>query len=732
MADSGRMEGPGDNEVRFWLREINLAEKREQHWREEARDVLSIYEADQNTPFNVLYSNTETLLPAVYNATPRPVVSRRYDDPDPLGLVAGMAARRLLEFSLDNPDREYEGFDSLMSSAVLSALLPGRGHVRFRYEAHVKPQGSPKPSKIAVDDPEEATEASAAGEMDTVAGEEEQAPLYECVSGHEVQWDEFLHGYARKWENVPWVAFEHQMTRQDLKANFPGVASKIELIGLEDEDTEAESRKEENNRGSIPTALVYEIWHKARRKVIFVSPSYKEGVLKRVDDPLGLSGFFPMPKPLQFTKKVGRLTPTTLYSFYKTQAKELNRLTIRIARIAEAIKVRGFYDSALKELGNLLDADDNTLLAAQNVAAMGDSPNLERYIWLVPIEKLVTVLSQLIQERHQVKQVIYEITGISDILRGSSVASETATAQKIKNQWGTMRLRRYQQAVQEYVRECLRIIAEIAGEKFSEETWAKVTGMKDVLPTAEKQQAAQMLQQARMQMSFQPPRTPEEQQAAQQQLAPIAMRAAQPSWEEVLGILRDDWGRAYRIDIETNSTVDPESTEDQKNIQELMTALGALVQSLGPVVEKGALPLGAFKAILLAVTRRFRFGPEIEKQLQAIPDQAPKQDDGEQIKAQVAMAQAQADMAQLKAEGQLKQQEMAMKMKEMERDMALKEREHQLRMEELELKMEAARQKAQTDIFVARQKAQAAQETAIVQAATQPKTPPKGNGRARV
>ena len=94
-----------------------------------------------------------------------------------------------------------------------------------------------------------------------------------------------------------------------------------------------------------------------------------------------------------------------------------------------------------------------------------------------PVEKLIVVLRELYEAREQAKRVIYEITGISDIIRGSTVASETATAQQIKSQWGTLRLKRLQKEVQRYARDLLRMMLEIASKKFSEATFAQMTGL---------------------------------------------------------------------------------------------------------------------------------------------------------------------------------------------------------------------------------------------------------------
>jgi hypothetical protein len=99
--------------VTFWLTEIAAAKKREKDYRKEGQEVLDIYcgKKVKETPYNILYSNTETLLPALYSAVPRPVVQRRFKDDDPLGKSAADAGRRVLEFLVDTNVEGYETFD---------------------------------------------------------------------------------------------------------------------------------------------------------------------------------------------------------------------------------------------------------------------------------------------------------------------------------------------------------------------------------------------------------------------------------------------------------------------------------------------------------------------------------------------------------------------------------------------------------------------------------------------
>lgn len=659
---SSETSAKANPKVRGWLNALSEADKREKDWRKDGSRLVTLYECGkaQEYQFNILYSNTETLAPALYNNLPRPVVQRRFKDEDPIGKVGSEVIQRSLEFLLDNDLGNYPSFDDMMQQSVLEALVPGRGVVRFKYDASF--------AEVAREEQAEATE----GKVEETKVTEEVS--YETVCGEVVPWNRFRHGYAKQWKDVPWVSFEHFMTKEELEKNFGELGLRVPLTisGQASEnlsEEEGEDKKLDDAEGA-KLGHVFEIWDKDERKVLFIAPALPETFLREVDDPLGLSGFFPMPKPLSFFGKIRSLVPVPLYLAYEEQAKELNRITVRINKIINALKVRGFYDSTLEGLEKVLQAEDNVLVPAENVAAMQQGQTLEKAIWLMPLEKLIAVLQQLYVQRQQVKQVIYEITGISDILRGASVASETATAQNIKNQWGTLRLKRMQKLVGKFVRDSLRVMAEIACTKLSPETLSQMTGLQ--YPTAEqKAQAQSILQQ--MQASL-PPGTPPPPQA--QELMTIA---AKPSWQDITSMLSNDLQRTYHIDIETNSTVDAEATEDKQNIGEFLNAVAQFLNGVGPLVMQGVMPFEAAKSILLAVTRRYRFGTEVEEQIRAMQPPKPQGQDG----AGEAAAKAKLELETSQQEAKLKQQEMLL-------DFNLKKMESEFKMQELQRKSELA------------------------------------------
>lgn len=627
-ADDSRGVKRPSEVVAFWMNEIAASKQREKDFRKDGERINAIYDGSKSatTPFNILFSNTETLLPALYSAVPRPLVQRRFKDADPIGRAAAMAGQRVLEFLVDTNVDGYETFDEAIRSATLDALLPGRGITCVKYDAEIGEMQPPEPETDVA--PEE--------------GEAEPTPYKksELVCLDTRSWNRVYYGYAKKWSKVPWIAYEEHIDRDEAVRLFgEKIAANIAFTASEDDDEDDKKKKSSDEKGARKTACIYQIWDKdGGKKLRYISPQYMDGYLKEIDDPLQLTGFFNQPKPIQFIEKANNLMPTALYVIYENQANELNEITRRINRVVKAIKAKAIYDGELgDDIKNLVEADDNMLVPSDKTSALSAEKGLQNAIWFWPVEQLIATLVQLYNAREQCKRVIYEITGISDIIRGSSVASETATAQNIKTQWGTLRLKRAQKEVQRYSRDLLRMMLEIAATKFSEETWAKMTGL-PFLTTAQRQEvdamAKTLMEQGQQVRALLPPgQPPQIPPHIQMQIKQVQADLAKPVWGQVLGMLKDDMQRAYRIDIETNSTVEPEAVEDQKNISDLMTALGQYLNGIGPMVAKGIMPFEVAQTMLLAITRRFRFGSEIEDQIKEMKA-PPPESDGKAAEAQ--------------------------------------------------------------------------------------------------
>ena len=224
---------------------------------------------------------------------------------------------------------------------------------------------------------------------------------------------------------------------------------------------------------------------------------------------------------------------------------------------------------------------------------------------------------------------------------------------------------------------------ELAASKFSEDTWAAMTGL-PFLVTPQVQQLQQAMQAAQMQGNAQ---------AVQQ----VQQQLQQPQWSQVIQVLRDDTQRAYKVDVETNSTVEPEATEDQKQISELFTAIGQFLNGVGPLVAKGVLPFEVAQTMLLTITRRFRFGTEIEDQIKQMQPPKPEEN-GDQGAAQQKALQDQQKLMQQQMQLQQQEQELALQAKTMAAEKMLLEKRIDLELREIQLKSEQSKLALKTQV----------------------------------
>jgi hypothetical protein len=592
--------GPKPEDVAsHWIEELDIADRTESAWRKEAKRVLAIYQPESKSKgkkaaFNILYSNTQTLAPALYSNTPRPDVRKRYRDEDKTGGEVAEVIERSLSFTVDAYD-----FDAEMKQVVRDYLLPGRAVARVKYEPTFRqetPQlpveinefGIPLVNGFGVDP--EAIQQDEQGSY--VDGEPEDVKDFEEVSCETVPYDDFRMSPAKNWAQVRWIAFLHRMTRDELNENKFEDAANVPM------DVEDDTLGNDETSDSFKRAEVWEIWDKDKRQVLFVNKGSKKP-LRVVDDPLQLQRFFPIPKPL-YSIQGSSMVPTPEYLIYEKLAEELDEVTKRIASITKALKVRGVYDATQEEIATILQQPDNTLVPANNFAMLLEKGGLSKAVEFLDISTLAQVLNQLYLNRDQVKQTIFEITGVSDILRGQTNPNETATAQSIKAQFGSLRLEDRQKDVARFARDLMRLKAEVIAEHFSPESLSQMTG-REVTP-------------------------------------------------EMTEIMSSDTLRGFRIDIETDSTIAVDQASEQEAVTKLLSGVMEFLTGAVPLVQAGALTKEAAQSFVLMAVRRFRGSREVEDVINSMTSE------GEENNAEAQLQQMQQQMQQMQQQGQEMQQ----------------------------------------------------------------------------
>ena len=601
--------------------------------------------------YNILWSNIENLKPAIYAQTPKAEVERRFLDKDPIGRCASDALERVINYYLHTTP-----FGSVMRQTRLDYLLVGRGVPWVRYVPTFKQAGIAGDGQITEDI--EPGDSEPLEEID-----------YEEVTADYVHWKDFGHNVARTWEEVFCVWRMVYLTREQMKGRGFADWNSVPL-----DHCDKELKELPGDEGK--KATIYEIWDKNTRKAYWIAKSWPKYMDVR-DDPLQLDKFFPCSEPMYATLSNDSLIPVPDYAEYQDQAQELDDLTNRIGLMQKAVKAAGVYDASQKELGRLLsEGVENKLIPVDSWAAMAEKGGLKNSVELLPMQEIAQTLLILYETREKVLSDLYQITGLSDLIRGDTKASETATAQQIKSNFINLRLSEKQREMQRLARNTIEIMGNIIARHFTLDTIKRVSGLQ-LFTEAEKQQIQLQQQMAAMHSAPQgapqsPPGGPSPQapQAAgvespQSTLPPeIQERLSQPSWEQVYALLQDNPDRCFRISIETDSTIEADEQQQQQEATQFVEAIGGFLQQAEQAA--GNPDMAVFHAEMLSwACRRFPISRDLQASIDTLTEKLAKQaanppapkPDPEMLKVQqdgqIKQAELQQDQQRTQAEMQL-------------------------------------------------------------------------------
>ena len=407
--------------------------------------------------FQMFWANTEVIKPSIYAKPPVPVVVPKFKDRRPVYQAASELIERCCVVSFD-----LAHINELMLQVRDDVVLYGRGVPWCRYEK--KGKGYYAYEKVCID--------------------------------HKGRRD-FLHSLSRCWYEVEWVAAASYLTRAQARDRF----KKYSGYAYQDAEYKVDrDPKEIGGTDNRERAKFWEIWHKGEQRVVWVAKGF-EDILDEDEPHLELQEFFPCPCPAYGTLQPGSLIPVPEVLQYEDQLDEINELTGRIHALSAALTVKGFYPGGGGEIAEAietavkLNTPGVVMVPISNWAAFGGSK--ETIIWM-PVEVIAAVVTQLIAARKQTIDDIYQITGLADIMRGSTDARETLGAQELKTQFGSTRIKDKQQALVRLARDLVVISSDIMTDVFAPKTLIEMSQTQ--LPTeAMQQQQVQQLHQELMQ-----------------------------------------------------------------------------------------------------------------------------------------------------------------------------------------------------------------------------------------
>ncbi|MBY2993773.1 hypothetical protein HF263_03945 [Rhizobium leguminosarum] len=595
-----------------WQQELERGQRYFKSWIDRCTKIEKIYlqQADQANAtkrrFPMLWANISVLQPAVYARVPQPVVERRFKDSQPVARMASELVERNLAFTADDAD-----LDSLMRAVRDDFLLCARGTVWLRYEADFEP----------LDIGVEPSNVPALDMQGDDGGPTPEQITDERVCIDYVHWSDFLHSPARRWKDVTWVARRVPMTDEEFDKRFPEGRASLAANGAGSNHGTNQTERAQNEGKTY----VWEIWCKSENYTVWIAEG-SPVALEVSEPPLKLTRFFPCPRPAFGTLSTSSLIPVPDYVYYQQQCDEIDMLTKRVNKLTDQLRLKIFYPSGDGSVSPAIEKamrpeNDTVMVPIPEWAAFTDKGGSNAIVTL-PIDEVQKVIVACIEVRKQLVEDVYQITGISDIVRGDTQASETATAQRIKSQWGSIRIRDRQAELARFARDIVNLAGEIICDQFQPETLMLVSGIQ--LPTAaQKQQVQMQMQQQQMaqqqaamraqQMGQpapppQPPQLPPEMQKMMEQ----------PTIDEVVQLLRNDSVRGFRIDIETDSTIEPDEDAEKQRRMEFVQMVGGFMQQAGAIAQQTPMLVPVMVETLLFAARGFRAGRQLENTLEQV------------------------------------------------------------------------------------------------------------------
>ena len=480
---------------------------------------------------NLFYSNTTVIKESLYNSLPKPSVSRLHkgDYENDAARVAAFIMERGLSYEIHCA--KY--FDPAVKAAILDRLVPGLGVTWITF---VPPAGE-VPETMTIDI---------------------------------VYWKDFIYEPKRAWEQVTWAGRILHMSNEEAEKKWPG---KSFAIGQRENPSNATISISAELINADKTSVI-QMWDKSKREVLHLTMTGE--VLDRVRDPYELADFWPCPKPLIASPPTAKFLPLPDYYIAQDQYMEMDILYARINLIIEAVKVAGVYDSATPELQRMLGGTENKLIPVDNWAMFADKGGVKGTIDWFPIDQITSVLQQLIATYDFMKNQLFEVTGMADIVRGSTNQYETAAAQQIKAQFASVRMNAYQRDVSFFVRDMLRIMGELMVQMYTDQKLQAIVG---TIPEND------------------------------QQFLPAAMQ-----------ILRSDFLLKYNIDIETDSLTQADWGLQQTQRMEFVSTLSQFIQGAMPVIES----VPALGPLMLEIIKFASVGFKGSSELEGMIDAAIK------------------------------------------------------------------------------------------------------------
>lgn len=474
---------------RYWLAEKEAADKRLKEYIRQGNAVVSRFlderqsatdykgSGDVPSRLNLFWKNVKTTQDMLFGSTPSVDVSREHQDPDDdVARVAAVLYQRILESDMasdDTPDA--------LRAALQDRLLPGMGVCRIRYDMKTQ----------MVDVTNELTGMT----------EQVEQIAYESAPVDYVHWQDFRWGWGRTWAELEWIGFRSWLSKPEAINRFgQKKADSLEYKNqLPSGDQKNSDNLDSDQKNNVQKAEIWEFWCKKEKRVYWFNQG-AQMILDSEEDPLKLDGFWPVPRPLIANLTTTLMVPRADYIFAQDLYCEIDVLQTRISAITRAIKVVGLYDKGAGDsVGRMLtEGLENQLIPVDNWAMFSEKGGLQGSIQWFPVQEVTSTLATLQQIQDQKVAQLNEVTGMSEIMRGSAGGQYTAAASnQLSAKFGSINIQALQDEFARFASDCEALKAEVISKHFSPQSIVKQSNAMYIpAPDRDKIQPAIMLMQS--------------------------------------------------------------------------------------------------------------------------------------------------------------------------------------------------------------------------------------------
>lgn len=670
--------------VDIWRREIDNAKNYHEKSKEIAKQYQELYESQEQeeetrlslkSTYPIFWSNTQVLRPLLFSKLPKANITQSFFNDDEISRISSELVERLLTYLLKESDAENQ-IEKIRDAYLVQGI--GIPRIVFIPPEPIEIKSKKKKEKPEMEDEGESEnedESSSKDYSEDMAEGEtedtEEETSYETDESKKsfviefVDYQDFLKSTEKEWSKLRWIAFKKYYSRRELIEYFGKKGEKVPMTNVKYESLNQDSQQDDLYK----MCEVWEIWDKENKVCHFITFAGDGYVLSSEKDGYNLKNFFPIPMPMGLNESK-RLIPVPLYGKYKNLAEDLTDIHDRIQSLVKQAKFTGAYTSFAEQsdVENIMNGEDGEFKPLKTTANIDDARKL---VVFKPLNEIANTITILRTEKMALKQDIQEITGLSDIVRGSSVASETATAQQLKGNFAISRIQPLQKEVEFTIRDTLRLLAELAVEKMSINEIIKITGLKvvdvDLILTNAKQSLEMEKQQAITLLDPQQPDFQEKLAMLEQQVQIGFQKTVKDLQDQLKGFviqfkdlpklaktIKDDKLRCISIDIETDSTVKIDQNQEKMDRMEYIRTISGTIQSMVPAVQTGVISKDALNEFVVFASKPFKVGRNLENYLKNEEPIEEKPD------PQAMMAQAEMEIRQ--QELQLKAQEITGKL----------------------------------------------------------------------